>query len=256
MAGRLRKGGPRREGWRAEADDARPREVRPRHSSWEVGEQRQTTVSEVDGAKGGGQGERDRARHAPDPEPGKHVPRAGPQWVELRSVRCRVPQRETRHSAHGRAWPKPERPLWSVQRRQADICSWKLSTGNSDLKARFIRVTVRSTLSGGLRPLLIAASRAPRTAHPLRSPYGNQYPECRVMDIPRRTEQLVLAGASADRTIPRRQTSSFHAGGPVTHWHREPPSAFQSFVSLRLRPFRPQRSEWGGSRRRRGSQSH
>jgi hypothetical protein len=49
----------------------------PRHSSWEVGEQRQTAARGVDGAKGGGQGERDRARHAPDPEPGKHVPRAG-----------------------------------------------------------------------------------------------------------------------------------------------------------------------------------
>src|SRR6266571_3391571 len=61
----------------AEADDARPREVRLRHSSDEVAEQNQGTGSGGDGAKGGGRGEREPATHAPDTEPGKRVTDAG-----------------------------------------------------------------------------------------------------------------------------------------------------------------------------------
>src|SRR5207245_3673228 len=45
----------------AEADDARPREVRLRHSSDEVAEQNRGTGSGGDGAKGGGRGEREPA---------------------------------------------------------------------------------------------------------------------------------------------------------------------------------------------------
>src|SRR6266700_355641 len=61
----------------AEADDARPREVRLRHSSGEVAEQNRGTGSGGDGAKGGGRGEREPATHAPDTEPGKRVTDAG-----------------------------------------------------------------------------------------------------------------------------------------------------------------------------------
>ena len=61
----------------AEADDARPREVRLRHSSGEVAEQNRGTGSGGDGAKGGGRGERELAPHAPDTEPGKRVTDAG-----------------------------------------------------------------------------------------------------------------------------------------------------------------------------------
>src|SRR5438445_13137948 len=61
----------------AEADDARPREVRLRHSSDEVAEQNRGTGSGGDGAKGGGRGEREPATHAPDTEPGKRVTDAG-----------------------------------------------------------------------------------------------------------------------------------------------------------------------------------
>lgn len=61
----------------AEADDARPREVRLCHSSGEVAEQNRGTGSGGDGAKGGGRGEREPATHAPDTEPGKRVTDAG-----------------------------------------------------------------------------------------------------------------------------------------------------------------------------------
>src|ERR1700736_4679318 len=61
----------------AEADDARPREVRLRHSSGEIAEQNRGTGSGGDGAKGGGRGECEPATHAPDTEPGKRVTDAG-----------------------------------------------------------------------------------------------------------------------------------------------------------------------------------
>ena len=62
----------------AEADDARTGEVGLRHSSDEAGEQGRATGCGVGGAKGGDQGEHGRATHAPDAEPGKRVPGAGP----------------------------------------------------------------------------------------------------------------------------------------------------------------------------------
>src|SRR5258708_27248438 len=60
----------------AEADDARPREVRLRHSSGEGAEQNRGTGSGGDGAKGGGRVEREPATHAADTEPGKRVTHA------------------------------------------------------------------------------------------------------------------------------------------------------------------------------------
>src|SRR5262245_16096330 len=61
----------------AVADDARSREVRLCHSSWEADEQRGPDRSGAGGAKGGGQGECEPAKHAPDTEPGARVTRAG-----------------------------------------------------------------------------------------------------------------------------------------------------------------------------------
>src|SRR5262249_39850543 len=61
----------------AVADDARTREVGPRHSSWEAGEQSGAIRRGVGGAKGGGQGECGPAKHVPDAEPGKRVTGAG-----------------------------------------------------------------------------------------------------------------------------------------------------------------------------------
>jgi len=61
----------------AVADDARSREVRLCHSSCEADEQSRATSRGAGGAKGGGQGECEPAKHAPDSEPGKRVTRAG-----------------------------------------------------------------------------------------------------------------------------------------------------------------------------------
>src|SRR5437016_13953749 len=61
----------------AVADDARSREVRLCHSSWEADEQSGPDRSGAGGAKGGGQGEREPAKHAPDTETGARVTGAG-----------------------------------------------------------------------------------------------------------------------------------------------------------------------------------
>src|SRR5215208_8534860 len=63
----------------AEADDARGREVRPRHSSGEAAEQGRATGGGGGGAKGGDRGERGPAKHAPATDPGRRVPGAGPR---------------------------------------------------------------------------------------------------------------------------------------------------------------------------------
>src|SRR4051812_16345364 len=61
----------------AVADDARRREVRLCHSSWEADEQSWATGCGVGGAKGGGQGECEPAQHVPGAGPGKRVTGAG-----------------------------------------------------------------------------------------------------------------------------------------------------------------------------------
>jgi hypothetical protein len=38
--------------------------------------------------------------------------------------------------SNGRGWPKPERPVWGVQRKQADVRSWGLPTAAIDPKRR------------------------------------------------------------------------------------------------------------------------
>src|SRR5437667_5805688 len=53
------------------------RHLRLRNSSWEADEQSRATGRGAGGAKGGGQGECEPAKHAPDSEPGKRVTRAG-----------------------------------------------------------------------------------------------------------------------------------------------------------------------------------
>src|SRR5262249_55921104 len=67
----------------AVADDARTREVGPRHSSWEAGEQSGAIRRGVGGAKGGGQGECGPAKHVPDAEPGKRVTGAGTHTASI-----------------------------------------------------------------------------------------------------------------------------------------------------------------------------
>ena len=63
----------------AVADDARTREVRLRHSSREADEQSGAIGRGAGGAKGGGRGEREPAKHAPGAEPGERVTGAGPR---------------------------------------------------------------------------------------------------------------------------------------------------------------------------------
>src|ERR1700733_7427173 len=64
-------------GRRGAVADARPREVRFRHSSCEVGEQGREADRGANGAKGGSQGECDPATQAPGAGPGKRVTGAG-----------------------------------------------------------------------------------------------------------------------------------------------------------------------------------
>src|SRR5215472_9448819 len=65
------------------ADNARTREVGPRHSSWEAGEQSGAIRRGVGGAKGGDQGECVPAKHVPDTEPGKRVTGAGTHTASI-----------------------------------------------------------------------------------------------------------------------------------------------------------------------------
>src|SRR6266699_2436119 len=57
----------------AVADDERTWEVRLRNSSWEADEQSRATGSGVGGAKGGGRGECESAKHGPGAVPGNRV---------------------------------------------------------------------------------------------------------------------------------------------------------------------------------------
>ena len=61
----------------AVADDVRSREVRPRHSSWEADEQGGFGHRGAGGAKGGGRGECEPAKHASDTVPKMRVIGAG-----------------------------------------------------------------------------------------------------------------------------------------------------------------------------------
>src|SRR6266478_2228521 len=88
----------------AVADDARSREVRLCHSSWEADEQSGLDRRGAGGAKGGGQGECEPAKHAPDSEPGKRITGAGAHTANRNEERFAV--------THPR-WEK----LWGGRRR-------------------------------------------------------------------------------------------------------------------------------------------
>src|SRR3989440_6697177 len=74
----------------AVADDARSREVRLCHSSWEADEQSGLDRRGAGGAKGRGQGECEPAKHAPDAEPGKCVTGAGAHTASRNEKRFAV----------------------------------------------------------------------------------------------------------------------------------------------------------------------
>src|SRR6266700_5625578 len=69
----------------AVADDERTWEVRLRNSSWEADEQSRATGCGAGGAKGGGRGECEPAKHAPGAGPGKCVTGAGDPQRECNS---------------------------------------------------------------------------------------------------------------------------------------------------------------------------
>src|SRR5207245_9805789 len=83
----------------AVAGDARSREVRLCHSSWEADEQSGPDRSGAGGAQGGGQGECEPAKHAPDSEPGKRVTRAGARTSNRNEKRFAVT-----HTQGGRSY--------------------------------------------------------------------------------------------------------------------------------------------------------
>src|SRR5262245_25860073 len=94
----------------AVADDARSREVRLCHSSWEADEQSRATGRGAGGAKGGGQGECEPATHAPDSEPGKRVTRAGAHTANRNEKKDALPS-HTRGGSRVPEWG----PLGSVR---------------------------------------------------------------------------------------------------------------------------------------------
>src|SRR5262245_13528261 len=100
----------------AVAADARPREVRPGHSSNEADEQRQTTGGGVGGAKGWGRGEREPAKHAPGTGPGKRVPCAGTRTASRKAKKEGEVHRAFPPSQYSDA---PDRILCSQARRGA-----------------------------------------------------------------------------------------------------------------------------------------
>src|SRR5664280_1054760 len=70
----------------AVADDARTWGVRLRHSSCEADEQGGAIRCGVGGAKGGGQGECEPAKHGPDSEPGNRVTGAGAHTARCENI--------------------------------------------------------------------------------------------------------------------------------------------------------------------------
>src|SRR5262245_24366429 len=78
--------------------DARAREVRPRNTSWEADEQGGRDVCcrccGAGGAKGGGQGERERAKHAPDTGSGERDTGA-----RSRTESCKAKEEREAHRA-------------------------------------------------------------------------------------------------------------------------------------------------------------
>src|SRR5258708_12210139 len=70
----------------AVADDERTWEVRLRNSSWEADEQSRATGCGVGGAKCGGRGECEPAKHAPGAGPGKCVTGAGAHTASRKAM--------------------------------------------------------------------------------------------------------------------------------------------------------------------------
>src|SRR2546421_2126103 len=112
----------------AVADDARSREVRLCHSSWEADEQSGPDRSGAGGAKGGDQGEREPAKHAPDPGTGRRVTSAG----------ARTASRKAKDEGEVHCSPAPYQcrlPTDGVLRTQTRCRLWSRRTDVADLRS-------------------------------------------------------------------------------------------------------------------------
>src|SRR5437016_5946785 len=111
----------------AVADDEQTWEVRLRHSSWEADEQSRATGCGVGGAKGGGQGEREPAKHAPDTETGARVTGAGTRTASSKAkeeeVHCAPSPHQHRLLTDGVLRAQTRRRLWSGRTDVADLRS-------------------------------------------------------------------------------------------------------------------------------------
>src|SRR5262249_23156101 len=104
----------------AVADDERTWEVRLRNSSWEADEQSRATGCGVGGAKCGGRGECEPAKHAPGAGPGKCVTGAGAHTAsrkatEQGTVHLALPPSQRRTTPGG---------ILSPQARCRTGCGW------------------------------------------------------------------------------------------------------------------------------------
>jgi hypothetical protein len=63
-------------------------------------------------------------------------PRNSVSRVRRRLVRVQGVDQAATVTEMGPSWPKPERPVWGVQRQQADVRSWGLPTAAVDHKRR------------------------------------------------------------------------------------------------------------------------
>src|SRR5215469_769874 len=112
----------------AVADDARSREVRLRHSSSEADEQSGPDRSGAGGAKGGGQGERAPAKHAPNTGTGARDTGAGARTASRKAteegeVHCTPPPHQHRLPADGVLRAQTRCRLWGGWTDVADLRS-------------------------------------------------------------------------------------------------------------------------------------
>src|ERR1700739_473998 len=111
------------------ADDVRRREVGPRNSSCEAGEQRGAIRCGVGGAKDGDQGECGPTKHAPGTELGKCVTSAGPHTTS-----CKAKEEGTVHLASS---PRQRRSAPAlVLRTQEGRGTWGRRPGLAGLRGK------------------------------------------------------------------------------------------------------------------------
>src|SRR5258707_15838547 len=108
--------------------DVRGEEVCSRHSSCEADEQSRATGCGVGGAKGGGRGECESAKHGPGTVPGNRVTGA-----EAHTASCKAKEEGEVHRAlPPRQYGSPRR---GILRAQSECCTWGGWADMSGLRA-------------------------------------------------------------------------------------------------------------------------